>query len=118
VRQLELPTELEVSERDVAEAHHSDITHGGHAKVHLRFDAPKGEGDSGFLTIVTPPGDSRPFGEYLANTCTEIFGAQKDRVVTVQSDSNAMNEAMAKARAELPEVRSRFWQESCRLAVS
>lgn len=105
---FDLPQEMELSESDVADAYHSKITHGGSAKVYLRLDAPNDENESEFLTIVAPPSDARPFGEFLVDTAIEIFGAQNDRVVAAPSDAQAMDEAIAQARAELTEVRNRF----------
>jgi uncharacterized protein YegJ (DUF2314 family) len=102
---FDLPAVLDISEADIAEAYGSESSESESVKIQLRFDAM--DDDYGFLTLVKPSDEKESFGEYMVKICGSLCGATRRRVFYTQA-SDEMEAAMAKARAEIPDIRSRF----------
>ncbi|MGD9681420.1 MAG: DUF2314 domain-containing protein [Candidatus Obscuribacterales bacterium] len=103
---VDIPQDIELSSRDIADAYGEEKLEGGSAVVHLRLDTGDKDRET-FLTITAPPGDKRASGEYLIDLCRPIFSYSHDATVQARA-SRAMDKAMDTARAGLPAIRQRF----------
>jgi hypothetical protein len=104
---VQVPSEIEVSETDVARAYATPPRGGGSAFVRLAPD-PAADGRSDSLLTVLPPDDypASP-GEHLADVCAALFGAAEPDVRQL-APSQAMEQAVRRARESLQEARERF----------
>lgn len=106
-----IPTVFEVGESDVAEAYRAEATGGGRVPVQLIFDPAPDDGADSFLTIQPPDDYPVSAGEYFAYACAEMFGAAEQDIRYVP-ETDAMEEAIRKAREALPSARTRFLEGS------
>jgi hypothetical protein len=106
---VQIPDLIVVSEADVARAHNTAPKGGRYAQTlfRLAFDPASDPGEDSFLTVQPPDDFPGSAGEYFAQACTAIFGpAEQD--VRYLPPTQAMDDAIAAARAALPAARSRF----------
>lgn len=112
---VSLPAELAVSTPDIAAAFLDEVT-GEERSVTLRLGLnPSQPGFDTFLEVMPPVTFPRSAGEFMVHVCDELFG-RSEVDVRVPADGLAMDRAIAKARASLPNARQRFLSGS--LSVS
>jgi uncharacterized protein YegJ (DUF2314 family) len=102
-----LPGELEIGEPDVAQAYGRPSRGKGSARVALRLDPSSDLDQDVFLTVVPPASFPASAGEFVAQVCAQLFGGE-DPDIRYVSSTAAMQEAMARARHGLPQVRQRL----------
>lgn len=102
-----LPGELGVSEADIAQAYGTQPRGEGSARVSLRLDPSTDVDGDSFLTVVPPADFPASAGEFMAGVCEQLFGGGEPDIRYVPS-TQAMEDAMAAARAGLPQVRQRL----------
>lgn len=103
---FELPSTIELTAEDLDTACQGVTQAKGKVNIHLRLDKETSDSPE-FLTIVVPPGEVASAGEYLSSVCKQLFGQTKSEVVYTKRTSE-MEDAMAKAKASLPDIRARF----------
>jgi hypothetical protein len=101
----DLPAAVQLTDSDIAGIYHRETMHKGKTTIHLRL--AKGKNGCEFLTIVPPPTHTRSAGEYMVETCRELFGSAEEGI-DITNHSPAMEKAIATARASLPKIRERF----------
>jgi hypothetical protein len=102
-----VPGEAEVGEADVAQAYGTQPQGGGVARLALRLDPSSDLEGGSFLTVLPPADFPASAGEFMAQACEQLFGGGERDIRYVPS-SPAMDEAMATARAGLPQIRHRL----------
>jgi hypothetical protein len=105
---VELPALLDVSRDDVAVAYGREPTQGGsRATVRLALDPGANPAQHSFLTIHPPLSWSGSAGEYFSSVCAALYGSRPGGVRHA-APSDAMDRAIATARAGLGPIRGRF----------
>jgi uncharacterized protein YegJ (DUF2314 family) len=105
---LEVPTEIQVAEADVARAYDRvPMPDGGSVRLGLRYDGSGDPDATPVLRIVPPPDFSGTVGEHAAAVCAALFGSQPDEIRRIVH-GRAMEDAIAAAREALPSARERF----------
>ncbi|HIA53130.1 MAG TPA: DUF2314 domain-containing protein [Candidatus Melainabacteria bacterium] len=105
--EIRLPSAIELTDKDLEEAFKSKISLKENTSARLFLTIARGRDEADYLTIIQPKGDTRKFGEYVVDITRELLGAHENPVIESRR-SEAMQEAMATAKAELPTVRKRF----------
>ena len=104
---VELPEPFEVTTADVAAAYgEPPPAEAGTVALRLAADPSQPPGDS-FLSVVPPDDYPRSAGEFFAEVGAALFGHGVDEVRGPR-DPQAMEQAIATARAGLDSIRTRF----------
>jgi hypothetical protein len=104
----QIPGTFEVSETNVADAYGTEPEpDGGSVSVRVTFDPASADGRDSFLTIQPPDDYPGSAGEYFTHACEEVFG-RTEREIRYVPATDAMEQAVRKARETLPSARSRF----------
>jgi uncharacterized protein YegJ (DUF2314 family) len=104
---VEMPSTLTLDRRAVGHAYNRDEDAGPAVEVALTFDPPVDPTHDAFLTIIPPVHWAGSSGEFFADVCQRLWGAAPSDVRT-SYDEDAMDEAIATARASMGEARRRF----------
>ena len=105
---VQLPNLLVVSAEDVAAAYGHEVGAGsGSATVRLVLDPHEDPEHHAYLTIHPPLSWPGSAGEHIAEVCAALFGARTSEVRRIHP-SEAMDRAIAAARAGMNDIRLRF----------
>lgn len=106
-KEVELPSIIELTDKDLEEAFASPVSLKKNTSTRLFLKIARGRDEDDYITIVQPNGDKRKFGEYVVDVTRELLGAH-DYPIVRSKRSEAMEKAIATAKAQLPSVRKRF----------
>lgn len=106
-QEVELPSIIALTDKDLGDAFASPVSLKENTSTRLFLKIARGVDEADYITIVQPNGDKRKFGEYVVDVTRELLGAHENQGV-ISKRSEAMDKAIATAKAELPSVRKRF----------